>query len=82
MGRRYLEEATLALRAQTYEDFALIVCDNALTDGTKAIGEAAMEPPTCGLATDVTRETWARPTITVGPLSWRGSLLFSLGHRR
>ncbi len=39
-GERYLEEAILALRAQTFEDFELIICDNASTDGTKAIGEA------------------------------------------
>jgi len=36
-GERYLSEALNSLLAQTFEDFELIVCDNASTDRTEAI---------------------------------------------
>ena len=34
-GQRYLAQAVEALLAQTFEDFELIICDNASTDGTE-----------------------------------------------
>lgn len=39
-GENYLEQAVRALLAQTYTDFELILCDNASTDGTRAICES------------------------------------------
>lgn len=36
-GEAYLREAIESLLAQTYEDFELIICDNASTDGTEQI---------------------------------------------
>lgn len=39
-GERYLERAAESLLAQTYQDFELIVVDNASSDGTEAIGRA------------------------------------------
>lgn len=40
-GERYLEAAIDALLAQTFEDFELWICDNASTDRTREIAEAA-----------------------------------------
>ncbi len=37
-GERYLAEALDSLLAQTFEDFELIICDNASTDRTEEIG--------------------------------------------
>lgn len=37
-GENYLAATLDALLAQTYRDFELIICDNASTDGTEAIG--------------------------------------------
>jgi glycosyltransferase involved in cell wall biosynthesis len=39
-GERYLREALDALRAQTFTDFELVICDNASTDGTPEISQA------------------------------------------
>ena len=36
-GERYLEEAVRSILSQTFEDFELILSDNASTDGTEAI---------------------------------------------
>lgn len=45
-GERYLREAVEALLAQTYRDFALVISDNASTDGTGDIARelAARDP--------------------------------------
>ena len=40
-GERYLQQAIDSLLAQTFSDFELILLDNASTDGTRAICEAA-----------------------------------------
>jgi glycosyltransferase involved in cell wall biosynthesis len=40
-GERYLQQAIDSLLAQTFTDFELILLDNASTDGTQAICEAA-----------------------------------------
>jgi glycosyltransferase involved in cell wall biosynthesis len=37
-GERYLAETVHAFLHQTYEDFELVICDNASTDGTERIG--------------------------------------------
>ena len=34
-GEKYIREAIGSIRAQTFEDFELIVSDNASTDGTQ-----------------------------------------------
>jgi len=39
-GERYLREALDSLLAQTFEDFELIICDNASTDGTAEIARS------------------------------------------
>jgi glycosyltransferase involved in cell wall biosynthesis len=39
-GERYLRETLDSLLAQTFEDFELIICDNASTDGSEAISRA------------------------------------------
>src|SRR3989442_1823225 len=39
-GERYLAEAVDSLLAQTYEDFELIICDNASTDRTGEIARS------------------------------------------
>lgn len=39
-GERFLRAAVEALLAQTYQDFELIIGDNASTDGTEAIGRS------------------------------------------
>lgn len=39
-GQKYLAESLDALLAQTYQDFELIISDNASTDGTQAIARA------------------------------------------
>ena len=39
-GENFLEEAVESLLAQTFEDFELIISDNASTDRTKAICQA------------------------------------------
>ncbi|NEB06820.1 glycosyltransferase family 2 protein, partial [Streptomyces sp. SID13726] len=36
-GEEYLAESLDALLGQTYEDFELVICDNASTDGTQDI---------------------------------------------
>ncbi len=36
-GERYLEQALESLRAQTFRDIEIIICDNASTDGTERI---------------------------------------------
>ena len=36
-GERYLEEAIESILAQTFEDFELVISDNASTDGTEEI---------------------------------------------
>lgn len=40
-GARYVSGAIDAILAQTYQDFELVICDNASTDGTQAICERA-----------------------------------------
>ncbi len=42
-GERFLKEALDSLLTQTYEDFELIISDNASTDGTESICRAYME---------------------------------------
>src|SRR5438034_9026734 len=39
-GERYVAEAVDSLLAQTYEDFELIICDNASTDRTGEIARS------------------------------------------
>src|SRR2546422_6850224 len=39
-GERYLAEAVDSLLAQTYEDFEVIICDNASTDRTGEIARS------------------------------------------
>lgn len=45
-GERFLRESLDSLLAQTFEDFELVIADNASTDGTEAIGReyAARDP--------------------------------------
>lgn len=40
-GERYLEQAIASILGQTFEDFKLVISDNASEDGTEAIGRAA-----------------------------------------
>lgn len=42
-GERYIEESLVALLEQTYEDFEIVICDNASTDGTEEICRAYAE---------------------------------------
>jgi len=42
-GERFLREAVDSLLAQSFEDFELIICDNASTDGTEAICRTYVE---------------------------------------
>jgi glycosyltransferase involved in cell wall biosynthesis len=39
-GERFLAQALESLRAQTYQDFEVLILDNASTDGTAALAEA------------------------------------------
>src|SRR5262245_36621237 len=44
-GRPYIERAVRALLAQTFEDFELIILDNASTDGTYEYAGASIDDP-------------------------------------
>lgn len=41
-GERYLTQTLESLRAQTYDDFEVLILDNASTDGTPALAEAVV----------------------------------------
>jgi GT2 family glycosyltransferase len=51
-GERYLEESLRSILSQTYEDFTLIISDNASTDRTHRGTHSAEVPPVYGLPLD------------------------------
>ena len=57
-GERYLPRALAALQGQDFADFAVVVADNASTDGTQEIGRAA--------AARDPRFTYVRHEVNVG----------------
>jgi len=76
-GEKYLGEAIDALLGQSYEDFELIISDNASTDGTAEICQRSVQkdarvryirqPKNIGLAPN--HNSNGRPTTTCTPAS-------------
>ena len=79
-GGNLLAEALEALLGQSYEDFELIISDNASTDGT-ADSAVAMRSKIPGSATSVSRATSARTRTTISSIKQaRGELFKHASH--
>ena len=70
--RNYLAEALEALLGQSYEDFEMIISDNASTDGTPE-SAVATKSRTHGSVMSASRATSAWPRITTSSSGRRGA---------
>ena len=64
-GEKYLAESLEALLGQSYEDFELIISDNASTDGTAGHLPSLRRSRTPGSAMSASRATSAVPQTTI-----------------